>query len=45
MSRTQKKPSLWLFVKALRHYGRLAGIEQQDNKGRWAEKMAKWAEG
>ena len=40
-----EKPSLWLFVEALRHYGRLAVIEQQDTKGRWAEKMAKWAEG
>ena len=40
-----EKPSLWLFVDALRHYGRLAGMEQQDAKGRWAEKMAKWAEG
>lgn len=40
-----EKPSLWLFVKALRHYGRLAGIEQQDTKSRWADKMAKWDEG
>lgn len=40
-----EKPSLWLFIEALRHYGRLAGIEQQDTKGRWAEKMAKWKEG
>lgn len=40
-----EKANLWLFVEALRHYGRLAGIEQQDTKGRWAEKMAKWGEG
>lgn len=40
-----EKPSLWLFVEALRNYGRLARIEQQDTKHRWAEKMAKWDEG
>lgn len=40
-----EKSSLWLFVPALRHYGRLAGLEAEDRKGRWAEKMARWEDG
>lgn len=40
-----EKPSLWLFMAALRHYGRLAELESQDSKGRWAEKVAKWSRG
>ncbi len=40
-----EKPSLWLFIEALRHYGRLGEIERQDAKGRWAEKMSKWESG
>ena len=40
-----EKPSLWLFIEALRHYRRLGDLEQQDAKGRWAEKMSRWKEG
>lgn len=40
-----EKSSLWLFIGALRHYGRMADLERQDTKGRWAEKMVKWAKG
>lgn len=40
-----EKPSLWLLIEALRHYGRLAELERQDNYGKWAEKMAKWQDG
>jgi len=40
-----EKPSLWVFIEALRHYGRLGDLEQQDAKGRWAEKMSRWEEG
>lgn len=38
-----EKGGLWLFMAALRHYGRLAELESQDSKGRWAEKVAKWS--
>lgn len=40
-----EKASLWLFIPALQHYGRLAGLEQEDKRGRWVEKMAKWEHG
>jgi hypothetical protein len=40
-----EKPGLWLFNEALRHYGRLADLERQDAKGKWAEKIAKWKDG
>jgi len=40
-----EKQALWLFVGALRHYGRLAELERLDAKGRWAEKMVKWEDG
>lgn len=40
-----EKSSLWLFVAALRHYGRMADLERQDGKGLWAKKMAKWEAG
>jgi len=37
-----EKPGLWLFMTSLGHYGRLAEIERQDTKGRWADKVSKW---
>lgn len=40
-----EKPCLWLFIAALRHYGRMADLEHLDAKGKWAEKMAKWQDG
>lgn len=40
-----QKQALWIFMQALHHYGRLTEIEQQDGKGRWAEKIAKWERG
>lgn len=40
-----EKSSLWLFIEALRHYGRLSDLEQQDAKGRWSEKMSRWKAG
>lgn len=40
-----EKPALWLFIEALRHYGRMTDLERQDNKGRWTEKMAKLEDG
>jgi len=39
------KPTLWIFMPALAHYGRLAEIEQQDTGGKWAEKVRKWERG
>lgn len=39
------KPSLWIFMAALQHYDRLAGLESQDAKGRWAEKVESWTRG
>ena len=40
-----EKSSLWLFIPALQHFGRLAELELQDKNRRWAEKMAKWEGG
>lgn len=40
-----EKPCLWLFMAALGHYRRLAEIEAQDAKGRWADKVSKWTHG
>jgi len=40
-----EKPSLWLFMAALRHYGRLGDLERQDSKRRWAEKVLNWTRG
>lgn len=40
-----KQRYLWMFVPALRHYGRLADIEREDKNGKWQTKMMKWKEG
>lgn len=39
------KPSIWIFMAALKHYGRLNELERQDAKGRWADKVASWLRG
>src|SRR5690606_3008514 len=33
-----EKRYLWIFIPALRHYGRLAELEAMDKKGKWAWK-------
>lgn len=39
------KPLLWIFISALRHYGRLSGLEAMDHHGKWAWKMNDWKDG
>jgi hypothetical protein len=34
-----EKRYLWIFIPALRHFERLAGLEAMDRKGKWAWKM------
>lgn len=36
---------MWIFIEALRHFDRIADLERRDTRGRWAEKMARWAAG
>lgn len=40
-----EKSALWIFIEALRHFDRIADLERQDTKRRWAEKMARWEAG
>lgn len=40
-----EKRYLWIFIPALRHYGRLAELEAMDKKGKWAWKMDAWRRG